>query len=177
MPAAPETHRLFFALWPDGRTREALGKLQRALPVRGGRPVRQENIHLTLAFIGNVDADTRDCLVDAARQVTGAPVSLPIERVGYFPRPRVVWVGPQRTPESLIELVGHLNRALAPCGYEPERRPFRAHITLFRKVARAPKPFEFDPIAWQAPAFQLVESIPEPGGVRYAVLEEFPLAG
>lgn len=172
-----DTHRLFFALWPDGQTREALGKLQQDLPLRGGRPMRRENIHLTLAFIGNVDTDVRDCLIAQARQVTGPAVELPIERVGHFARPRVLWVGPQRTPDSLIDLVGRLNRALLPCGYEAERRPFRAHVTLFRKVARPPKPFDFEPLAWRAPAFQLVESIPEPGGVRYAVIEEFPLAG
>jgi len=177
VPGATDTHRLFFALWPDGRTREALAKLQAALPLRGGRPMRSENIHLTLAFIGDVDGDTRDCLIRQARGVRAAPLAFAIERVGHFPRPGVVWVGPQRTPDALIELVAGLNAALAPCGYQPERRPFRAHLTLFRKVARPPRPLDFAPIEWPVEAFCLVESLPEEGGVRYAVIEQFPLAG
>ena len=177
MPGERDTHRLFFALWPDEVTREALAGLQQAAGVRRGRPMRRENIHLTLAFIGDVDGPTRDCLIRQAQQVRAVPVSFSVERIGYFPRPRVVWAGPQCTPEGLIDLVGALNRALTPCGYEPERRPFRAHITLFRKVMRPPRPVEFEPVSWQAPAFQLVESIAEEGGVRYAVIAEFPLTG
>ena len=116
MSERPETYRLFFALWPDGQTREALTRLQKALAVGGGRRMQPENIHLTLAFIGNVDADTRRCLIDQARQVSGPALTFPVERVGHFPRPRVVWVGPDRTPESMSTLVDRLNAALAPCG-------------------------------------------------------------
>ncbi len=47
--------RLFFALWPDPPTRTALAMLVDGLPLVGGRRVPAENLHLTLAFLGNVD--------------------------------------------------------------------------------------------------------------------------
>ena len=72
--------------------------------------------------------------------------------------------------------MARLNAALAPCGYRPEPRPFRAHVTLLRKVGRAPRPVEFEPFDWRAEAFHLVESVPEEGGVRYEVTASFPLA-
>ncbi|MBD3619558.1 MAG: RNA 2',3'-cyclic phosphodiesterase [Chromatiales bacterium] len=180
MPETPEQsprQRLFFALWPDGRTREALAGLQAALPVRGGRPMRVENIHLTLAFVGETDADTRDCLIRQAGSLRLSPLRFRIERLGYFPRPRVLWAGPRQTPEALAGLVAALNAALAPCGYVPEARPFRAHVTLFRKVVRAPRPLAFEPIEWPVTDLCLVESVPEAGGVRYAVIARFPLTG
>ncbi|MDR2244802.1 MAG: hypothetical protein LBE15_05280 [Burkholderiales bacterium] len=44
-----------------------------------------------------------------------------------------MWAGPKETPAALIALVEDIHALLQPCGFTPETRPFRAHITLRRK--------------------------------------------
>src|SRR5690606_10650260 len=49
-------HRVFYALWPDEETRASLARATRHAVRRcGGRPIRRENLHITLAFLGSVD--------------------------------------------------------------------------------------------------------------------------
>ena len=168
--------RLFFALWPDDELRRALAKETRGwVRACGGRPMRLENIHLTLAFLGNVSEEIARCVREAAAGVAGDPFDLPFERYGFFPRPRVFWTGPRQTPEPLKRLVTDLYTALEPCGVAPERRPYKAHLTLARK-ARAPKgEWTMEPLAWRVNEFVLVESLPSPEGVRYEPIGRWAL--
>ena len=176
MKIEPGKRRLFFALWPDDELRRALVKESRHwVRACGGRPMRAENIHLTLAFLGNVSERTARCVADAAAGVGGEAFDLPFERYGFFPRPRVFWTGPRRTPEPLKRLVADLQAALAPCGIEPERRAYKAHLTLARK-AHAPKgEWNMTPLNWRVEAFVLVESLPSPEGVSYQPIGRWPL--
>ena len=58
----------------------------------------------------------------------------------------------------------------------PETREYRAHITLARKVKRGPRqPQPVQTISWKVDRFVLVESVPEPRGVRYEVLRSWTL--
>ena len=171
----PETRRLFFALWPDEATRERMAALLATLRDTRGRAVKAEKLHVTLAFIGNADADYHQCLASAAQEVQAARFEFELARLGYFKRPRVLWLGTDGTPEPLLDLVGQLNRRLKACGYRPESRPFQAHITLMRKAHAAPQGIAFEPIRWRAEDFCLVESVPEQGGVHYDVLRRYPL--
>jgi 2'-5' RNA ligase len=76
----------------------------------------------------------------------------------------------------MAALVTDLNaRLAADCGYQPDRRPFRAHITLARKVRAARPIVAVEAIAWPVTCFSLVESLSEPGGARYEVLASWPL--
>ena len=68
-----------------------------------------------------------------------------------------------------------LGRELAACGYVPETREFNPHVTVARKLA---KPFDvsgFEPLHWKVDNFALVESRSCDAGVRYEVLESYPL--
>lgn len=145
----------------------------RALPRRSGRPVRAENLHITLAFVGPVDERVRRCLEEQAAGLAVTPFTLNLSRAGLFERARVLWVAPQETPRALSELVERLNAALSPCGYEPDRRGFRPHMTLYRKAQAAPGPMDWDPVVWPIDGFSLVESVTDPEGVRYRVLRHF----
>ena len=66
--------------------------------------------------------------------------------------------------------------ALQPCGYEPERRPYRAHVTTARKVSRPTPVTEIDPIHWSVSDFALVESVTHQEGPEYRVLKRWNLA-
>src|ERR1035437_7704374 len=100
--ANSEQFRLFIAVTiPEEvktKIEEAQGKLRRALPERAVHWTRREQFHLTLKFLGDVDAARVEALGEAIRdacQGFGA-LHLRAERVGFFPDlryPRVVWVG------------------------------------------------------------------------------------
>lgn len=167
--------RLFFALWPDGAVRAALAGVLEDEPPRTGRCVPAGNLHLTLAFVGTVTAEQRACMEIAAAAVEAAPFTLTLDRLGYWPRPRVVWAGTGVTPAALRALVARLTTGLSGCGYAPEQRPYQAHVTLVRKASAGPQRREIPPIVWTAADFCLVESVAGDGGSVYRVLARWPL--
>lgn len=167
--------RLFFALWPDDATRRRLHKLCRpALKRCGGRPVPARNYHVTLAFLGNVAADLVPAIRDAAARVEPVRLELKLDRFGHFPRARVAWFGPAETPPELAALARQLWEVLTPLGLEADRRPFRAHVTIARKIVRAPEPDCAQPLSWPVQGFALIRSVTAPEGSRYVVDQGFP---
>lgn len=169
--------RLFFALWPDAATRQALVKTSRALLGRRVKLVPAENLHITLAFAGPVTAPVRDCLVAAADAIRGVPFELTLDHVGHWPRPRILWVGPTHTPPGLWSLVEALNLAFESCGLQRETRPFQAHVTLARKIGKAPTLAEMVSITWSISDFSLVESVTDAHGASYRRLVSWKLEG
>jgi RNA 2',3'-cyclic 3'-phosphodiesterase len=175
-PAEP-TRRLFFALWPDDGARAAIAALAREQIYQQARRVAAENLHITLAFPGSVTARVQACLEEAAGRITGASFALAIDRLGYWPGPRILWAGPSEIPPALSSLAASLREVLAACGLTPENRPYQAHITLARKASRALTVTQVSPIPWSIRQFCLVESVSESSGTRYRVLRAWPLEG
>jgi len=176
MQVESDSERLFFALWPDPTVQqEAFARVQASLRRGGGRPVRPENFHLTLAFLGEVSSERRACVERAADRVRAPGFELVLERIGYWRRARVVWLGPaERAPEPPA-LVPALWSALEECGYSAETRPFFPHLTLVRKANRGPRGESVDPVVWPVTDFVLVASRMASEGVRYEVLRRWPL--
>ncbi len=176
--AAPETRRLFFALWPTAEQRRQLHQLAGQLGWEsGGRLVPPENLHITLAFLGSVDEERRRCIENAADSLLLPAFSLEFDRIGYWSRPQVLWFGSSRTPEPLRSLARSLALAMAGCGLQPEKRPFAAHLTVRRKAVQAPAADMMPPFPWAVRDFALVESLTLPGGAQYRVLRRWPLTG
>jgi RNA 2',3'-cyclic 3'-phosphodiesterase len=175
-PAEP-TRRLFFALWPDDETRAALAALARERFHRQARRVPADNLHITLAFPGNVTARVQACLEEAAGRLAGPPFELSVDRLGYWSGPRILWAAPSQTPPELWSLVTSLRAVLAGCGLAPEERPYQAHVTLARKASQVLTVTRTAAIPWSIRQFCLVESASEPAGVRYRLLRIWPLEG
>lgn len=173
---APETQRLFFALWPERALQENWARLTRRALKKRGKRIRLENLHLTLVFLGGMTAPQRACAEAAADRVTGSAFELRMERIGHWPRPRVVWLAPPATPESLRDLVRQLNEGLTACGHRPDPRPYRAHLTLARKVAGYFPDRQVAPSLWSVKQFCLVQSVTHPAGAEYRILRRWPLA-
>jgi RNA 2',3'-cyclic 3'-phosphodiesterase len=168
--------RLFFALWPDAQTRQALaGLAERHLAPGDGRRVAAANLHLTLAFLGSVDSATRACAERAAQSVSASAFELELQCLGHWPRARILWSAPQETPPALTGLINALHEALRMCGHRPEARPFRAHVTLARKASAAIKTARHAPIPWPVRDFHLLVSESARQGVRYRALNRWPL--
>ncbi len=166
--------RVFFALWPDAATRRALARV--AAGLRLPRPVPEYNLHLTLHFVGNLWLRDLDCMQTAARDLAADPFELVIDCQGFFARPRVGWLGCSEVPPALGELHAALGARLKPCGYRAEKRPYRPHVTVARKLTAPPRGAPFEPIGWKVDNFALIESRAVDGGVKYEVIETYPLA-
>ena len=170
---AGDRQRLFFALWPDEDTREHLAKL--ALDHITGRWVSRDNLHVTLAFLGSVDKHARSCVEHVASQVRAQPFTLYLDEVGYWRKPRILWLGASRLPLPLVQLLSSLNDGLSTYGFKLERREYRAHVTLARKVQKPVAHRNIDPILWPIDSFVLVESRTLPAGASYQVLRTWSL--
>lgn len=121
---APEVHATLVAL-----------KRQLAAAIPTVRWVRDEGLHATIKFLGQVAATQIESLRQALFPVVSpfAPFPVHVRALGAFPspaRPRVVWVG--LVAEELAGLAAAVDIALEPLGFPRERRPFRSHITLGR---------------------------------------------
>lgn len=106
------------------------------------RWVPPTNLHLTLSFLGQVEAERVPALAEALSRVGAAhaPLVLTIEGGGGFgapSHPRVLWAGVGGDTKALGALQADVVEALRPLGFEPEHRDYTAHLTLARaKVPR-----------------------------------------
>lgn len=169
--------RLFFALFPDAAFRTALVSATRKLLHKRGKRVLPENLHVTLVFLGAVDREQRLCAEAVASGVVIQPFVLTFDRVGHWPRQRVLWSAPSHVPEALLTLVAALSQGLSRCGFSPETRPYRAHLTVARKVAGAVPDVRHEPLVWPVQEFHLIESETRPEGAYYRVVCTWPLRG
>jgi len=174
---ASETARLFFAAWPSPELQEALGKLAQGLKREcGGRAIPAHNIHLTLAFLGDVGRDRLARIEEIAAAIAGQRFELNVTRVEYWRHNRTVWAGVEHCPAALQTLAAALEQALSPEGFRFDRRPYVPHITLLRDARRAPATAAMPAVSWRVHEFALVESVPRERGRVYEVLRDWPLS-
>jgi RNA 2',3'-cyclic 3'-phosphodiesterase len=166
--------RLFFALWPGERVRASLAHAAGELAACAeGKPVPAGKIHLTLAFLGEIEAERLSAARDAARQARGSRFELVLDEVGAFRKAAVAWAGPSRVPAPLAELQSSLDGALRARGFALDERPFAAHVTLARKIGKNVPRAPIPAIRWRPRDFALVRSQTATG--RYEVVEAWPL--
>jgi 2'-5' RNA ligase len=168
----PATVRCFVALWPDEAARDRLCLAAQAQKTRfpRARQIPCENLHLTLAFIGELDENRAAQVAVALETISIQPFTWMLDRLGAFDRARVLWAaGPDSPP--LAELARRVRTLLDELRVPYDRKPFVAHVTLLRDVSRdaarqAAYPIE-PPIAWQAGRAVLLRSVLRDGHVRY----------
>jgi len=186
--------RLFIAVFPPPQARalarQAGAGLRRAEPA-GARVswVKEENLHYTMRFLGELGEDGARRIGEAAltaaaaRRAFDAQLGAP----GAFPnarRARVLWLGLSHGAEALVALAQALDRALAPRGFAAPDHPFSAHLTLGRvrepaadwsaALARAQPP-EGPEARFRVERLTVVESTLSPQGSIYNVRLEAPL--
>lgn len=129
--------RLFAAILLPEDIRRELGRLAGGLP--GARWSPEENYHLTLRFIGEVDSGFAEELAEALSRVGGEPFQLAVRSLGSFggARPRQVWAGIDRSA-PLTALRRKTESALERAGLPREERKFVPHITLARTSGARP---------------------------------------
>ncbi|MDD2337986.1 MAG: RNA 2',3'-cyclic phosphodiesterase [Geobacteraceae bacterium] len=125
-------HRLFVAIDLPEKIKLAIHSLR--CPISGAKWVAEEQLHLTLRFIGDADDDLLNRIATRLSCITAAPFSLAMMGVGCFPPkrdPKVLWVGVAKN-EALLKVQYAVEKALLTCGLEPEIRSFSPHITIAR---------------------------------------------
>lgn len=172
---AVATQRLFFALWPDPELQQRLSNAAAALLPDLGQRVRAENLHATLAFLGDTNQDQRSCVEAVADELRGTAFTLRFDRFGYFRRPQVAWLGCTATPPALSRLAAALGDGCGACGFPPEDRRYEVHLTIARRVPRDPGRPPIMAVDWSVDRFALMESVSDEGGVRYSPLRFWPL--
>ena len=116
------------------RVRERLGRFSSAeSELRWSQP---ESWHVTLQFLGQTSDEQARCVVEKLGTVRAEPVPVRIEGLGFFERAGVFWAGVALTPE-LLALQQKVVAAMRGCGFVPEDRAYRPHITLARAKGRA----------------------------------------
>jgi 2'-5' RNA ligase len=136
--AAPPLIRAFIAIEIDPGVRAALSRAQAKLKRSGAHVswVPEDNLHISLVFLGDVPVATVELLSDAINSISASRQSFQcnIENVGSFGRPaspRVIWAG-VRPNELLANLQHQVSQCVRQAGITLEDRPYKAHVTLGR---------------------------------------------
>jgi 2'-5' RNA ligase len=184
-PSARETARVFFAVWPDPDVRAALEMLARECAARtAGRAPDPANLHVTLAFVGNVDEQGVVLLREIGRNAAAAatPFALILDRIGAFHRQELAWLGCSRVNEAMQALADGLFSQLTAAGFQLEHRPFRPHVTLARRARTRALDSTRDgalaaPVVWNVSRLTLNTSTHAQRPLRYVAIDSWPLGG
>ena len=174
--------RLFVALDPPQDLSARLATL--STDELNARWVPAGNHHLTLKFIGRVDASMRDRVTDALSGISLAAPRITLREISVFPnwrRPSVLVILVEPDP-ALMQLQQTVEDELHQIGIVREERPYRPHITLARLKNAAPSAVkayasdtEIHADSFSPGVFRLYESNLSPRGATYTKLSEFPL--
>lgn len=174
--------KLFAGVALDEKARAACASVSARLHDRQfiGVYEEPEKMHLTMAFLGFVDAAQTPAIVDAVERAAAgiAPFDLTLDKLGAFPNernPHVVWIGARdQAPFRAAALA--VRAALEPLGFEFGKAPV-AHVTIVRARAnRLHLPLlDVAPIPVRVDALTLFESLPDKRTTRYETFSRAPL--
>lgn len=175
MELMERTHRLFFALWPNDQLRSQMAAAARPLlEGKGARPIPADNLHITLAFLGAVQARKLPSVMAAASGIDVASFDLTIDRVEAWAGADILCLTPTTCP-SLRALVDRLRVNLLEHQLDPDRKDFRPHVTIGRDWRERQVDSTIGPFAWSADEFVLVESESSRKGSQYRIIGRWPL--
>jgi RNA 2',3'-cyclic 3'-phosphodiesterase len=184
---AARRRRLFVAVDVPSEVQRAVDRAIR--PWRWtleARWVAPEQRHVTVRFLGAVDADAIDLVGVGVAAAAGsvAPVETRLAGLGAFPserRARVLWAGIDDAAGRLAAIAAALDAALVP-RFPPEPRAFRPHLTLARidpplRLPDGVVTATVEPVGFRVDRVVLYESVLGSGPPRYEALEEIQLTG
>ena len=190
-PLKPAVARVFLAIpLHDIFAREienVLHPLRR--DIAGVRWAEPQQVHLTIHFFGAVPTKEIELIHLSSQKVASlfAPFKLNLSRIGGFPsleRPDIVWLGVEEPSGRLLSLQKAIEGEAKTFGFRAEARSFQPHATIGRvkRKSQALRPLlEKIPFEWPSPEkiadhFALYQSYCLPEGVRYEILNTYPLS-
>jgi 2'-5' RNA ligase len=165
-----------------------IASLREAVPAAHASWSRDENLHLTLKFLGEVSQNSVHSFSMATSRAVecSAPFSILLEQTGVFPKhgsPRVLWIGINDAAGKLSELQSHLEKESARAGFEKEDRRFNPHLTLARlrkpqharTLASAHRELAFEPTEVFVSELLVIRSELSNEGSKYTIISRHPL--
>ena len=138
-----------------------------------------QNLHLTLCFLGEVDEARLERVASALDERVAEPLGLELtlDEPIWRTDDAMTWLMPSEPPAALNALVKRLRGVAGRAGIRVDKRTFRPHVTLARRVERPPPPPLSAPrVHCRFEQVTLFESILARGGVRYRDLADWPSA-
>lgn len=183
--------RLFIAVKVPEEILNNISKTQlefKALNTGKIKWVKPSAMHITLKFLGEVEEDKLERVINALESVEFNSAKIVINKLGVFPkinRARVLWAGVsgERTKNGSLEILADkVNTVLESLGFEKDKRRFKAHLTLARFKNKPDKKFtnlffdKKDDVFFGGFVYDsiiLYQSILKPEGAEYKVIRKF----
>ncbi|MEQ6917820.1 RNA 2',3'-cyclic phosphodiesterase [Halomonas aquatica] len=168
--------RLFLALVPPPALRRRLGELTEWAQARcGGRRMPDESLHLTLAFLGEVDEAGVEALTTWVEGLNVPAGEWRLDAWGCFCHPGILWVGGRTPDTALVNLQASLWHDLETLGFGRRPSRFVPHVTLLRRAPRL-ETQGLPPIdlSWPYGRLALMRSFTESDRARYETLARSP---
>jgi RNA 2',3'-cyclic 3'-phosphodiesterase len=184
--------RLFVAVNISKENKNKISKIQSVLKKSGAdaKWVEENNLHLTLKFLGEVEENKVNHIIEKLKQVVldVKKFEVDFESVGVFPTemsPRVLWIGTGKGAEELKNLTEKTETLFEEIGFEKEKRKFSPHLTVGRfrsskgkeKLLDIIKSLTFEKITEEVKSVFLIKSVLTPKGSIYSIVEKFCLEG
>lgn len=177
--------RLFIGVWlSQAMLDEVIQYINTAKrQIEGFKWSAPEQLHFTLKFLGEVEAERINSLTTALKEAAWErrPFELRLGEPGRFPErgmPRILWLGLSSGKTELQMLAGAVETACIRSGFSAEDRPFKPHLTIARaKVGQGGSKVPDLRVSWQSmtlvSGFTLIESRLQPQGAVYRRIQEF----
>lgn len=174
--------RAFVAVRVPGGVADALENfLSELRPLARIRWVRREQFHITLKFLGELENNVVDEVIDALTPMKSfTPFTVELNHIGAFPNlnsPRVLWLGGDKGAQELGRLAKKVNDVLnEAAGLERESKKFTAHLTLARlrdtvlPEALVKRLGGVPVLSWECSELVLMKSVLTPQGPIYSQL-------
>jgi 2'-5' RNA ligase len=165
--------RLFIAVNFNDETRARLLALRDTLRSRSkrGNFSLPENLHLTLAFLGECDAKQTAVVKNIMTAVKFEPFKIMINQVGLFKRGGTdIWWAGAAASEPLISIQRDLTNRLTDAGFTLDKRKYNPHITLGREVVTDAPTWEIEPFGETVTSIDLMKSERINGKLTYTAI-------
>lgn len=170
--------RVFFALTPPPSIKLAIDAWRDKAFPSFTSPVKANNFHITLAFLGQITEAQLDSLsqyIVGHLKIKSFPLTL--DYLGYWSKPKALWIGNAVVPQPQRDLVELLHKAALQSGVSMQKRDYISHLTLARKcLDNPPAPLIEPDFTFKNTELTLYESISTDHGVMYRPLIEWPFA-
>jgi len=172
--------RAFFGIGLEGRDSSRITDWRDQTCTCEGKPVPPANLHITLAFIGDIKRTALEQIADGAERYFAMNAigggTLVLDTAGYWSKPGIFWIGPSQWPQTLNRLSQKLGHLSCAAGGKRNNRPFQPHVTLNRRCRNPPAAPLYEPnVSLSYANCTLFESHQGKKGVSYHALERWPL--
>jgi RNA 2',3'-cyclic 3'-phosphodiesterase len=164
--------RLFFALWPDDEIRKEICNISNQFKDENIRLTKISNLHITLAFLGEVSEQAQQELEEKVSLIKIEPFNIELTRIGWWKKPQILWIGTTDIPKPLQQLVKSIKKCVKQQGLKIDQREYKPHVTIARKVKKVVIPKDTFKINWEVSSFVLVISESTNSGVDYQIIHK-----